>query len=146
MKPYLYAVAIVAILLTHWFAYTTGREHSDNACAAARALNQGKVQTAIDLRDTASAEVQVTMLDYLRVTTPAIERIKYETITRVQKVYVDRPIPADCHYIDGVQAELDAARDRANRAASGMRPVPAATIAPRPGIVASPDLGRRNHG
>ena len=146
MKAYLYFALAVLLAITHWLAYTTGREHSDTACTASRAVDQGKVQTAIDLRDTSASEVQATILDYLRVTIPAMERVKYETITRVQKVYVDRLVPSGCDYPDGVQAEIDAARERANRAASGLRPIPAATIVPDPGIVGAANLGHRNNG
>lgn len=99
-----------------------GYERGKTDCQAERAESVQKVQAAIDLRDTATAQTRVDMLDMLRVTIPPIEVRTHDTITKIRTVYRDRPVdPGACARPDGVQTALDEARERANAAASGVR-------------------------
>lgn len=120
MRAYLALAAVALALGVVWYAYATGRDHGAAACAADHARHAAQAQAAIDLRDQHAATARADMLDYLRVTIPPMETRTHETVERIRTVYRDRPLPAVCARPDGLQAELDAARERANRAARGM--------------------------
>lgn len=131
MRAYLYAAVLLALIGSHWCAYSAGvsREHDRNTATAS--VQKDKVQTAIDLRDQSSATARVDMLDYLRVTVPPIEIRTHDTIERIRVVYKYRAIPADCAASiarpQRVSDELNAARESANKAVSSVRrttPIP----------------------
>lgn len=138
MKLYLYAAAIAALIgilsWAGWSLYSAGKDAGIAECQAERVEAAGKAQEAIDLRDQRSADSRIDMLDLLRVTIPPIEIKTHETVERIRTVYKDRPIPAVCSAAiarpDRVQADLNAARERANAAVGGVRhatPVASAT-------------------
>jgi hypothetical protein len=121
VRAYIEAAVVAALLLFAWGAYVKGGEHTRNAMLAEQATRIEVAQTAIDLRDVKASEAPIAMLDYLRVTLPPIEIKTHETIERIRTVYKDRPLPALCEHAPLVRAELEAARERANAAASRMR-------------------------
>jgi hypothetical protein len=91
------------------------------ATSAAAAI---AARTETDRRDAASSDATQSMLDYLGASLPAIETRTHDTIERIRTVYRDRPATACPDRPDGVRAELDAARARANGAASRGLPAP----------------------
>ncbi len=125
IRAYLAIGLLIALIGSHWYAYSAGvsREHDRNAAAAS--VQKDKAQAAIDLRDQSSATALVDMLDYLRVTVPPIEIRTHDTIERIKTVYKDRIITADCSAAiarpERVSDELNAARESANKAISSMR-------------------------
>lgn len=120
MRTYLELAGLALALLFGWFAYVKGGEHKANEIAAEAAKRKDTVQTAIDLRDQTATTARVDMLDYLRVTIPPIEIRTHETVERVRIAYRDRPVAGECVRPIGVQADLDAARERANAAIGAM--------------------------
>jgi hypothetical protein len=94
-------------------------------CQAERAKAADKVAAETDRRDAAASGASIDMLDYLSRSMPAIEATTHETRERVRVIYRNNPVPAGaCARPAGVQAELDAARQRAE-AARGALSVPA---------------------
>lgn len=96
------------------------------AIAEASAATQAAARTESERRDAASSGATQTMLDYLGHNLPAIEATSYAATERVRTIYRDRPVAALCVRPDGVRAELDAARARANAAPAGGLPADAA--------------------
>ena len=125
MNPWLLLGALGAAILCGWYGYTKGNEHGRLGCEAAHAVQAAQAQTAIDLRDQTAADARVDMIDLLHVELPKIEAQTHETTERIRIVYKDRVVPGAC--VDlvrrpvSVQADLDAARERANSAAGGLR-------------------------
>lgn len=118
MRAYVLAAAALGLLAyaAHAF-YSAGKEAGSNACEARHAKAAEAAAAEIERRDTASAAASGSMLDYLAAQMPKIEETKNATVERVRTIYRDRPVPVGCVRPDGVQAELDAARERANAAA-----------------------------
>ena len=110
-------VAVLAIIPPQDFVAFGGVQATIEAEASKR---KDVAAAAIDLRDQTASVARVDMLDYLRVTIPPIEVKAHEAAERIRVVYRDRPLPGQCVRPDGVQAELDAARARANAAARGL--------------------------
>ena len=120
MRAYLALAAILALIGSHWYAYSAGvsREHDRNVAAASAQKDATAVK--VDTHAQASSDARTTMLDYLAEQKPAIEIRTHDTITKIRQVYVDKPLPAVCVRDDRVQASLDAARDSANKAIGRM--------------------------
>ena len=121
-----YLIAVAATLaVIGYAAWQIDRKAYARGYAAAEAVHAkaaAKAQAATDLRDQRTAEARTSMLDYLAAEKPAIEIRTHDTITKVRTVYRDHPIPAGaCVRPERVQAELDAARERANRALGALR-------------------------
>lgn len=111
---------LLALIGTHWCAYSAGvsREHDRNAAAAS--AQKDAVAAQVDSHAQASSDARTSMLNYLAAEKPAIEIRTHDTITEIRKVYVDRPLPAECIRPASVQASLDKARDSANAAIGRM--------------------------
>lgn len=147
---YAYLIAVAATLaIVGWAAFQIDRRAYQRGYAASEAIHAkaaAKAQAAIDLRDQRSAEARTSMLDYLAAEKPAIETRTHDTITEIRKVYVDRPLPAVCARPERVQASLDAARERANAAASGLRLGTTGTDTPGAGMAGNRPVGRDHDG
>jgi hypothetical protein len=150
-RVYAYAIAALVIVATlgacAWKIYDHAYTAGMNACEAAHAKAANVAAVEIDRRDAAGAEASTTMLDYLRANLPPIQEKARDAIERVRTIYRDRPIPVDaCVRPVGVQAELDAARQRANTAARRL-PNPADSArAADPAARADGRVGDRSHG
>jgi hypothetical protein len=118
------AIALVALMLaTCAFIYHKGDAAGYARATAERAMAEDAAAKEIDRREAASAGANVDMLAYLRANLPPIEERTDAAVARVRTIYRDRPVAVDaCVRPDGVQAELDAARQRANAALRGLRP------------------------
>lgn len=118
MYGYIAAGVLAALLAVGFISYQKGQEDGRTACIAASATKQDKAAVEADRRDTASSEARSTILDYLA-TIPAAEKKTHESAAKIRTIYRDVPVPAVCDVRpDGVQKELDEARNRAAAAAS----------------------------
>lgn len=124
-RLYVYAAIVAATLgLAAWSAasiYSAGKVAGAAECEKAHADAAAAAQAETNRREQASDTAASSILDYLAAQLPIIETVKYETVERVRTIYRDVPVPAGCVRPDGVQAELDQARQRANAAARGVR-------------------------
>jgi len=117
MRAYAYAIALCAALAAVWYAYAQGKDAGRSECEARVAAAAAAAREDERTRDTQAAQVGMDMLDFLSRMAEQRETVTHETIERVRTIYRDRPVPADCIWPDGMQAELDAAVRRANAAA-----------------------------
>ena len=126
MNGYLLAGAIAMAALTGWLGYSTGKDHGRDACLADRAENVESAQKAIDLRDQRSAENNASMIDWLAANITPIQAKADDSAARIVTVYRDRivPVGSECSRPDSVQAELDAARARANGTGTALQARP----------------------
>jgi hypothetical protein len=146
-RIYIALALIAATLAGAWFVYSEGKAAGRAECEAAHALAADAAAKEIDRRDAAGAEASTTMLEYLRANLPPIQEKSQNAIERVRTIYRDRPVPAvSCVRPDGVQAELDAARDRANAAARGLPDTPDAVRPAGPAAGGNGHVGDRGHG
>lgn len=133
MKGYLIAAAIVLVALALWLShhtgYTAGYTAGTNAVQAADAKGAVQAGAITDQRQTDAAGAGTALQTQIQLTIPAIEVQADDSQHRIRTIYLAQPAAAaaECRRPDGVQAELDAAVDRANAAARGdLRPYPAA--------------------
>ena len=126
MRAYLIIAAIVALIGSHWYAYSAGKDRGRDACLAERATNIESAQKAIDLRDQRSAENNASMIDWLAANVQPIQAKADDSAARIVTVYRDRivPVGSECSRPDSVQAELDAARARANGTGTALQAKP----------------------
>lgn len=154
MRGYLLLGAIAAVVLSlagaGWWIYTEGKRAGVAECQAERVEASGTAQEAIDLRDRTASASRIDMLDLLRVTIPPIEIKTHETVERIRTVYKDRVVSADCAASvardDRVRIDLNAARDRANAAVSGLRLGEPVTRATHPGMGQDGRMGGSHDG
>ena len=116
MRAWLYILAAALLALGAWRASEWAAGIGEARCEARHAQAAQAAAAEVERRNTASAEASGSMLDYLAASMPRIEETINATVERVRTVYRDRIEPAGCERPAGVQAELDAARDRANAA------------------------------
>lgn len=133
MKGYLIAAAIVLVALSLWLShhagYTAGYTAGTNAIQAADAKGAEQAVAITDQRQTDAAVAGSQLQTQIQLTIPAIEVQADDSQRRIHTLYLAQPaaVAAECRRPDRVQAELDAAVDRANEAARGdLRPHPAA--------------------
>ena len=123
-RLYVYATIVAATLgLAAWAAasiYNAGKVAGAADCEQAHAKAAAEAQAESTRREQASSDARTSMLNYLAAEKPAIEIRTHDTITEIRKVYVDRPLPAECIRPASVQASLDKARDSANAAIGRM--------------------------
>jgi hypothetical protein len=120
-RIYIALALVAATLAGAWFVYSEGKAAGRAECEAAHAIAADAAAKEIDRREDAGAKASTSMLDYLRANLPPIQEKSRDAIERVRTIYRDRPVAvASCARPDGVQAELDAARQRANAAAGRM--------------------------
>ena len=114
-------IELCAAVLIACAAYVVGHDHGRQVEQVKRAEAVATTQAAIDARDNAAATVSISTQSYLWATLPPIELRTYEARERVKVLYRDQPV--DCVPVRplGVQAELDATRQRANAAAGQLR-------------------------
>lgn len=98
-----------------------GIDYGEKGEQAKRAASKDVAQGEINTRDNTAATITAGTLSYQWAALPPIELRTYEARERVRFVYRDNPLPAVCVRPAGVQAELDAARQRANAAAGQLR-------------------------
>lgn len=108
IRAWLCVAALVALIGTHWAAYSAGvgREHDRNVAAASAQKDAVAVQ--VDTQAQASSDARTTMLDYLA-SIPAIEVRSHEAAERVRIIYRDSPAVCVADRPAGVQSEIDAA-------------------------------------
>jgi hypothetical protein len=118
------------------FGFHKGDDYGRAQQIAAQQRATDAAVKEVDRRDAASAATSDSMLEFLRASLPATEEKANEATERVRTIYVDRPaksaapgvapgLDVACLRPDGVQDELDAARQRANAATRGLRQGPA---------------------
>lgn len=127
MRAYLYAAVLLALIASHWYAYSAGvsREHDRNAAAAS--VQKDKAQTAIDLRDQRSAENNASMIDWLAANIQPIQAKADDSAATVIVKYRDRIVRVgddSCSRPPSVQHDLDAARARANGTGTALQAQP----------------------
>ena len=99
---------LLALIGTHWCAYSAGvsREHDRNAAAAS--AQKDAVAAQVDTQAQASSDARTTMLDYLA-SIPTIEVRSHEAAERVRIIYRNSPAVCGATRPDSVRKELDAA-------------------------------------
>lgn len=120
MRAYLYAAVLLALIASHWYAYSAGvsREHDRNAAAAS--VQKDAVAAQVDTQAQASSDARTTMLDYLgRI--PTIEVRSHEAAERVRIIYRDSPAVCVANRPERVQSEIDAAYNAATAAVRAVR-------------------------
>jgi hypothetical protein len=131
------AAALVAITLAACaFVYHKGDAAGYARAQAEHAKAADKAAAEMARREGESSAASVDMLAYLRANLPPIEERSHDAVERVRTIYRDHPVAAACVRPDGVQAELDAARQRANAALRGLRPAGNADAAAPAGAAA----------
>lgn len=111
---------LVALIGSHWYAYSAGvsREHDRNAAAAS--VEKDAVAVQVDSQAQASATAHTNILDYLgRI--PAIEVRTNEAAERVRIIYRDSPAVCVADRPARVQSEIDAAYRAAVTATGAVR-------------------------
>lgn len=154
MRGYLLLGAIAAVVLAlsgaGWWIYAEGKQSGKAECQSERVEASNEAQQAIDERDRTASEARNSMLDYLATQKPAIEIKTHETVERIRTVYKDRVITADCAASvardDRVRLDLNAARDRANAAVSGVRLTAPVTRATDTGMAPDGRMGGSHDG
>lgn len=131
MKGYLIAAGIALVALALWLSHHAGYEAGytagSNAVQAADAKGAAVTGAVTDQRQTDAAGAGAQLQTDIQLTIPAIEVHTDDSQRRIHMLYVAQPAAAaaECRRPDSVQAELDAAVDRANAAAGGdLRPHP----------------------
>lgn len=131
MKGYLIAAGIAlmsaALWLSYHVGYTDGYTAGSNAVQAADAKGAAQAGAVTGQRQTDAASAGAQLQTDIQLTIPAIEVHTDDSQRRIHMLYVAQPAAAaaECRRPDSVQAELDAAVDRANAAARGdLRPHP----------------------
>ena len=123
LRLYAYAAMAAAALALVGYAanalHSAGREAGADACEAEHARDAEAARTETHRREVAAGQATDSMLDYLRANLPPIETTTHETVERIRVVYLDHPVPAVCVWPERVIEELNAARDRSNRAILG---------------------------
>ena len=111
---------LVALIGSHWFAYSAGvsREHDRNAAAAS--AQKDAVAAQVDSQAQASSDARTTMLDYLG-SIPTIEVRSHEAAERVRIIYRDSPAVCIADRPERVQSEIDAAYSAATAAVRAVR-------------------------
>ena len=120
IRAYLALGLLLALIGTHWFAYSAGvsREHDRNAAVAS--AQKDAVAAQVDTQAQASATAHTNMLDYLgRI--PTIEVRSHEAAERVRIIYRDSPAVCIADRPERVQSEIDAAYSAATRAVRTVR-------------------------
>ena len=120
IRAYLALGLLLALIGTHWYAYSAGvsREHDRNAAAASAQKDAVAVQ--VDSQAQASSDARTTMLDYLgRI--PTIEVRSHEAAERVRIIYRDSPAVCVAARPASVQSEIDAAYRAATAAVRTVR-------------------------
>lgn len=120
MRIYAYLAAAIGSLIVCAACCGAGMRYERNKQLAAQAKRADVAQAETDRRAQASSGAYTSMLDYLRERNQESERAGNEAIERVRFIYRDNPLPAVCVRPDGVQAQIDTARQRANAAISAM--------------------------
>lgn len=128
LAPYLAwlkAAAIAAVIGAAawglWHAYSTVAQQNYDRGYSARVAEEVKaaVATAVTTskRDADAAQATQHFHAQLNAQMPQIEETTHATADRIQIVYRDHPVPAQCVRPAGVLQQLEAARERANAAA-----------------------------
>ena len=120
IRAYLALGLLLALIGTHWFAYSAGvsREHDRNVAAAS--VQKDAVAVQVDTQAQASAQAHTNMLDYLgRI--PTIEVRSHEAAERVRIIYRDSPAVCVADRPERVQSEIDAAYNAATAAIHTVR-------------------------
>lgn len=133
MNGWIIAAALAILGLTNgataYFMHSSGKEAGIAKCQAERATNADAAQAQIDQRDTKAAANNTNMLDYLRANIPPIQAKADESAATIVTIYRDRIVRVgddQCSRPSGVQAELDAARARANGTGAALQASPPA--------------------
>jgi len=111
---------LLALIGTHWCAYSAGvsREHDRNAAEAS--AQKDAVAAQVDSQAQASSDARTTMLDYLA-SIPTIEARSNEAAERVRIIYRDSPAVCVADRPERVQSEIDAAYRAATAAVRAVR-------------------------
>ena len=120
IRAYLAIALLIALIGSHWYAYSAGvsREHDRNAAAAS--AQKDAVAAQVDTHAQASSDARTTMLDYLA-SIPTIEVRSHEAAERVRIIYRDTPAVCVATRPDSVRKELDAAYSAATTAIRAVR-------------------------
>lgn len=108
IRAYLAIALLIALIGSHWYAYSAGvnREHDRNAAAAS--VQKDAVAVKVDEQAQASAQAHSNILDYLN-RIPEIEVQTNAAAERVRIIYRDTPAVCVATRPDSVRKELDAA-------------------------------------
>jgi hypothetical protein len=120
------ALAVIAAERHAVQRYAEGVQDGRNAVLADDARAAQQAQQAHNQLAAWSAAAGTALQSKLGTQLPTIQGQTHDTIDTIRTIYRDRPVPGDrCSRPDGVQAQLDAAIDRANAAvtaAGNVRP------------------------
>ena len=114
-------VVLALLVVAYQFVYQRGYHAMQLKCAAEATEALAHAAERQAERDAASAAATTATETRLAESLPAIEETTHEATERIRIVSRDRPVPADCQRPPDVLRELEAARDRANAAARGLR-------------------------
>lgn len=116
LNPYVLLALAVAFAGSNWFSYSRGKTNGYNKCTVEHVAARAASQAVLDKRAKDSADITDALARDIVITMPAIELTTNESADKVRIIYRDHPV--QCIRPDGVQQELDKARQRANAAAS----------------------------
>lgn len=127
-------LALVGFHLYGEHRHTVGVAEGRAAVMAENALAAASQRQAQDRRDADSADAGNALQLHITFDVPQIQVATHDTRQSIRTFYLARPDGAgQCSRPDSVQAQLDAAIDRANAAARGdLRPHPATGTAAGP--------------
>jgi len=120
MRAYLALALLIALIGSHWAAYSAGVSRERDRNVAASAARKDAVAVQVDTQAQASADARTTMLDYLA-SIPTIEVRSHEAAERVRIIYRDTPAVCVATRPDSVRKELDAAYSAATTAIRAVR-------------------------
>lgn len=111
----------IALFFAYQWIYQRGYHAAEIECSEERADALAEAIERKDKLESESAAATESLQDRLAEELPAIEESTHEATERIRIVYRDVPVPADCSRPPDVMRELEAARSRANAAASELR-------------------------
>ncbi|WP_333679895.1 hypothetical protein [Dyella sp.] len=118
MKAWLILLGAMGACAMLTLAYQAGEGVAEHRCEVARAVAKDAARSEAERRDGESAAGTAQLHDNLGTQLPAMEAEAHAATERIRTIYVEAPVSGVCTRPDGVQAELDAARARANAAAA----------------------------
>jgi hypothetical protein len=112
---YAYAIALALILAGVWYYGHTRYEAGVASQQAAITKAQDEAQAYATARDILAQQIGDASRATLDQALPKIEAETHDSVQKVRVIYRDHPVT--CIRPDGVRAQLEKARDRANAAA-----------------------------
>ena len=108
MRASLALALLIALIASHWYAYSAGATHKADQITAAASVQKDATAAKVDEQAQASSQAHSNILDYLN-RIPEIEVQTNAAAERVRIIYRDTPAVCVATRPDSVRKELDAA-------------------------------------